>query len=68
MKLHYRHVSPLSISSEEQLAFRDAIEEVTFIGYPNGMWDEVHLLPVARRGDDSDASYGGLQRRTKVSD
>lgn len=28
----------------------DAIESVTFIGYPNGVWDKENLLPVARRG------------------
>lgn len=36
-----------SPSQEEEL---DAIESVTFIGYPNGIWDEKNLLPVARRG------------------
>jgi hypothetical protein len=28
----------------------DVIEEVRFIGYPNGMYDARNLLPVARRG------------------
>ena len=28
----------------------DAIESITFIGYPNGIWDTKNLLPVARRG------------------
>jgi hypothetical protein len=28
----------------------DALEPVTFIGYPNGIWDSKNLLPIARRG------------------
>lgn len=28
----------------------DAIEEVTFVGYPNGLFDQKNLLPIARRG------------------
>lgn len=28
----------------------DALEDVVFIGYPNGIWDRTHHLPVARRG------------------
>jgi hypothetical protein len=28
----------------------DAIEDVVFVGYPNGIYDRVNLLPVMRRG------------------
>jgi hypothetical protein len=28
----------------------DAIEDVVFIGYPNGMWDTLNNLPIVRRG------------------
>jgi hypothetical protein len=28
----------------------DAIEDVVFVGYPNGMWDSVNNLPIVRRG------------------
>lgn len=38
------------IPSENQLRELDAIEEVTFVGYPNGVWDSTNLLPVIRRG------------------
>ena len=49
-------VFTMSISSssdriaEHQLAEVDAIETVTFVGYPNGIWDSSNLLPVARQG------------------
>jgi hypothetical protein len=28
----------------------DALEEVLFVGYPNGVWDQVNLMPILRRG------------------
>jgi hypothetical protein len=38
------------IPDQDKLDNLDALESVTFIGYPNGIWDKVNLLPVARRG------------------
>jgi hypothetical protein len=48
--LFYRYIDSSLLPSAEQLADLDAIEPVTFIGYPNGIWDNTNLLPVARRG------------------
>lgn len=48
--LFYRHVEASLIPTPRQLEELDAIEVVTFIGYPNGVWDSKNLLPVARRG------------------
>jgi len=48
--IFYRYVVTEMIPSEELLAKLDAIESVTFVGYPNGVWDSRNLLPVARRG------------------
>lgn len=48
--LFYRCVDSSMLPSEDQLAQFDAIESVTFIGYPNGIWDSTNLIPVARRG------------------
>ncbi|WP_243433062.1 MULTISPECIES: serine protease [unclassified Pseudomonas] len=39
-----------NIPSAETLAELDALESVTFVGYPNGIWDSKNFLPVARRG------------------
>ena len=39
-----------NIPNAEQMQELDAIEEITFIGYPNGVWDTKNFLPVARRG------------------
>ena len=48
--LFYRFVASDMIPNPEQLSKLDAIESVTFIGYPNGIWDQQNLLPVVRRG------------------
>ena len=48
--LFYRSVTTDMIPDREQLDKVDALESVTFIGYPNGIWDKANLLPVARRG------------------
>lgn len=48
--LFFRAVEDSMIPTQEQVAELDAMESVTFIGYPNGVWDSKNLLPVARRG------------------
>lgn len=50
LDLFYRYVSTEMIPTNEQAKDLDALESVTFIGYPNGIWDSKNLLPVARRG------------------
>ncbi|MFC8233767.1 trypsin-like peptidase domain-containing protein [Streptomyces sp. NPDC057284] len=42
---------PLSLlATEDTNLYVDAIEEVTFIGYPDGRRDPKHLTPIVRRG------------------
>lgn len=46
----YRRVTPelsYGVGISDEL---DSLEEVTFIGYPNGLFDSQNLLPIARRG------------------
>lgn len=38
------------IPDQKQLDDLDAIEDVMFLGYPNGIFDRKNLIPVARRG------------------
>lgn len=49
-ELFFKHVGTSIIPNEQQLSELDAIEPVTFIGYPNGIWDSKNFLPIARRG------------------
>lgn len=46
----FRSIPSAVIPTTEQLDELDAIETVTFVGYPNGIWDKSNFLPVARRG------------------
>jgi hypothetical protein len=46
----YRYVLAEMIPTVDEFARLDAIEQVTFVGYPDGIWDSKNLLPVARRG------------------
>jgi hypothetical protein len=49
-KVFYRAITHDLIPNDEQLNKLDAIEEVVFIGYPNGIFDSKNLMPVVRRG------------------
>lgn len=48
--LFCRYVSSSMIPTADQIAALDAVESVTFVGYPNGVWDSKNMLPVVRRG------------------
>jgi hypothetical protein len=48
--LFFRTVSTEMMPTNLQLKELDALEPVTFVGYPNGVWDSKNLLPVVRRG------------------
>ncbi|MFF7866593.1 trypsin-like peptidase domain-containing protein [Streptomyces qaidamensis] len=42
---------PLSLlATEVEGLYLDAIEEITFVGYPDGRYDTKHLTPIVRRG------------------
>jgi hypothetical protein len=49
-QLFYRAIDSNLAPIEADLAQCDALEDVVFIGYPNGVWDRAHHLPAARRG------------------
>jgi hypothetical protein len=41
---------PALIFSDDQLDTLRAIEDVTMVGYPQGIWDDINNLPLVRRG------------------
>lgn len=49
-RVFFRHIPTSIFPTEDQLEQLDAIETVTFVGYPNGMFDETNNLPIARQG------------------
>jgi hypothetical protein len=46
----YRAFMPEQLATRETVNSLDAIEQVTMIGYPNGLFDQSSMLPIARRG------------------
>jgi trypsin-like peptidase len=51
--LQHCFVKPLSLSllsTDVENFYADAIEEITFVGYPNGHRDPKHFTPIVRRG------------------
>lgn len=48
--LFFKAISRETIPEQELLNSLDVVENITFVGYPNGMWDSVHHLPILRKG------------------
>ncbi len=51
MRLHYAYLSRNDIPNSDQLKndfFR--IEDITVVGYPDGIWDAINNIPVTRKG------------------
>lgn len=46
----FRSVSNDTVPTEATLKDLDALENITFVGYPNGIWDSYHNLPIVRKG------------------
>jgi hypothetical protein len=49
-EVFFKAVSPKEIPSPAETSELDALEDVIFVGYPNGIYDTVNLLPILRRG------------------
>jgi hypothetical protein len=50
VELYYQAIDTRLAPSEAQVEAFDALEDVLFIGYPSGVWDQVNLIPIMRRG------------------
>ena len=48
--LFYYPISSSMLPTEETIKIIDAFEEIIFIGYSSGLWDDVNLIPITRRG------------------
>ena len=56
--IFYHHLDETLLPTESDLAELATLEEVVMVGYPIGLWDEAHNLPVLRRG--STASHPAM--------
>jgi hypothetical protein len=52
---YFKSVAPSLCLTEDRAAELDSIEDVTFVGYPSGIFDTKNLLPIARRGSTATA-------------
>lgn len=50
IQIFYRTVDQNMVPKEEQIKYFAAIEDITFIGYPSGLYDNVNKLPIIRQG------------------
>ena len=50
VELYYHMIDSRQAPDAATLRSLDALEEVLFVGYPNGVWDQVNLMPILRRG------------------
>lgn len=48
--IFYRNISAELIPNDEAMKEIDALEDVVFIGYPNGIWDSKNYTPIMRKG------------------
>nr|WP_321497223.1 serine protease [uncultured Methanolobus sp.] len=49
-KFFLKFVSELDIPTQDEFNELVAIEDITMIGYPNGLWDSANNMPIVRRG------------------
>ena len=50
VELYYHVIDSRLAPDAATLRALDALEEVLFVGYPSGVWDQVNLMPILRRG------------------
>jgi len=50
IELYYHAIDTRLVPDAQRLASLDALEDVLFVGYPSGVWDQVNLMPILRRG------------------
>jgi S1-C subfamily serine protease len=50
VELYYHTIDSRLAPDTLTLHSLDVLEEVFFIGYPSGVWDQVNLMPIFRRG------------------
>lgn len=58
-------LSARNVLQQERLDDLMAIEDVLMIGYPIGLWDEIHNLPIVRRGLTAIPSVVDYQGRSE---
>ena len=55
-QLYVQAIDTRHIPDAAACAAFDALEEVLFVGYPSGVWDQFNALPILRRGSTATAA------------
>ena len=63
--IFYRVIDNNIILNTEQQSQFSAIEDVTFIGYPNGLYDTENMLPIVRRGITATPIWNDFNNKKK---
>lgn len=62
----WMHINQELIPLEEELEqFFTPVEEIYFVGYPNGIWDDKNLLPIIRKGITATPYYVDFKNKKK---
>lgn len=57
----FRSIVPDIVPTKDILESLAAIEEITFIGYPSGLYDEHNVIPIVRRGITATPIWNNFQ-------
>lgn len=55
VELYVQPIDSRTMPDAAASAAFDALEDVLFVGYPSGVWDQVNALPILRRGSTATA-------------
>lgn len=61
IQLFYRTVDQNIIPTNEQVDEFSAMEDITFIGYPSGLYDNVNKMPILRQGITATPIWNNFQ-------
>lgn len=50
INIYFRAIQSTMVPDREAIKGIDAVEDIIFIGYPNGIYDKKNLLPIVRKG------------------
>lgn len=50
VQLYWQAIDTQDALSTQDAPWLDALEDVLFVGYPSGVWDQVNGMPILRRG------------------
>lgn len=59
---YFKAFLPEQLATQEEVEMLDSLEQITMIGYPNGLFDTMSRLPIARRGQTATPIFNDYNR------